>query len=581
MSTNRIEVRAETFASLFSVPNRRFEIPAYQRAYSWGEKEIKEFLDDLQQVTHNYYLGHYLFEEKDNKTLYIIDGQQRLTTCVIFFSCLHNALRQRLENGENVTVDLVLLSDRYLQDAARDTTKLKTVAGDNNFFADEIIKRLDWHGQDLDTKSKSRIRAAKKLFEAAFATISTETLERWGGVVENAAVTHLVVTDKVEAAQIFAFQNDRGKRLSNLDIIKSNFMLQILVASPNVEDGLQYVETAFATIYTSCVRIKIPEDDVLTYYWRAVSGEGYGSPKAVEGVKNALKAMEPAMRMNWIKEFVSGLAKAFDAVERIEAEPYEPAKDLKSLGNMALAYPCLIKAYGDGANRPTIERLYRFLENVTFRDLLRGGRANIELRLNQFLTDKQKKTDYMIGLMVGYLGEAGGWWEHWNDGEMKARLQTGYFYQNRVDNYLLWKYELSLASRGYNGPIKVEYRDLISNESIEHIAPQTPTEGDPCAHGYGAYDDKDVAENGIRSGEWLNSLGNLMLISGQHNSKVSNRAFPIKLASYKADNVLSQHKELENFVTDITAPVWDKAAIERRHNHIVKTAMNIWDLAKI
>jgi hypothetical protein len=573
--------KAETFESLFSAPNRRFEIPAYQRAYSWGKKEIEEFLNDLRQVAHAYYLGHYLFEKKDADTLYVIDGQQRLTTCVIFFSCLHHTLRQRLEMGEAITIDLARVADRYLEDATRKVTKLKTVKDDQNFFANEIIQRVDWLGQDLDTKSKLRIREARVLFELVFSKTATETLENWCRIVEHATVTHLVVTDKVEAAQIFAFQNDRGKRLSNLDIIKSNLMLQILVASPTVEDDIEYIEREFSKIYAGCVRIKTGEDDVLTYYWRAVSGTGYGSPQVVQGVKDTVSGYSSETRIPWIKQFVSGLAEAFRTIEKIEAETYPPAQNLKNLNNMALAYPCLLKAYADGTDRPTIERLYRFLENVTFRDLLRGGRANIESRLNQFLTDQQKRADHMISLMVGYLREAGGWWEYWNDREMQARLGSGYFYQNRIDNYLLWRYELSLASHGYTKPLKVDYRDLISNESIEHIAPQTPTDNNPCANGYGSYDDNNSPGNGIRSGEWLHSLGNLMLISGQHNSKVSNRAFATKLASYKTDNVLSQHKELENFVTDKSCPVWDKDAIERRHNHLVKKAMEMWDLSTI
>lgn len=91
---------------LFDAKNRQFEIPAYQRAYSWEEKQIKQFIEDLKTATTHYYLGHFLFETSANNTLLIIDGQQRLTTCVIFFSSLKNELTNRKQKGEATNVDM-------------------------------------------------------------------------------------------------------------------------------------------------------------------------------------------------------------------------------------------------------------------------------------------------------------------------------------------------------------------------------------------------------------------------------------------------------------------------------------------
>ena len=75
-------------------------VPSYQRAYSWDtpvEKtdrntQIDVFLSDLEEYSKSnakspYYFGHFLFEER-NKKIYVIDGQQRLTTIVIFLSAL-------------------------------------------------------------------------------------------------------------------------------------------------------------------------------------------------------------------------------------------------------------------------------------------------------------------------------------------------------------------------------------------------------------------------------------------------------------------------------------------------------------
>ena len=78
-------------------------IPDYQRGYSWEEKEVKDFWEDLELIlgNRNHYAGVLTFEQVDKNTYeqwktdnwlinerrinpyYVVDGQQRLTTAVI------------------------------------------------------------------------------------------------------------------------------------------------------------------------------------------------------------------------------------------------------------------------------------------------------------------------------------------------------------------------------------------------------------------------------------------------------------------------------------------------------------------
>ena len=81
--------------------------------------------------------------------------------------------------------------------------------------------------------------------------------------MENASITTYIVKNKLQAAQIFAYQNDRGKRLTNLEVLKAYFMLQIY-QSQNNEDDIVYVEKAFEEIYHNIVLVTVEEDNVLT-----------------------------------------------------------------------------------------------------------------------------------------------------------------------------------------------------------------------------------------------------------------------------------------------------------------------------
>lgn len=567
-----------TIQKLFDAKNRQFEIPAYQRSYSWGKTQIEQFIDDLRNASSQYYLGHFLFESSSDNTLLIIDGQQRLTTCVIFFSSLRNELSSRKQNGENVSIDLDDIADYYIRDIRKGTQKFKTVEYDNNFFVNEVIDRTD-SSQEPATRSQEKIRKAKKMFGDVLAKTETNKIERWYNLVQNATITQYVVSNKAEAAQIFAFQNDRGKALSKLEILKSYFMLQIYLSSADkdlINENIKYLENEFSTIYQRIVNVDENEDDVINYYWRAVSGKGYYSDEIVEGVKKQLS--EQADKIVWIKNFVSGVAQAFDTVLKVKKSDYSYIVNLFDLNNMALSYPFFIKCDRCKTSDDTFKRMARFLENITFRSLIRGGRADVESRLNWFLINGGTDGEINGGIdaMINKI-KTDWWWGYWSDNELMRCVDTGWFYKNRVDNYLLWKYELYLCNENHPKPHQVTFKDLIRNESIEHIAPQTPTNGDPIANGYGDYE----GESGIASGEWLNCVGNLMLISQSHNSSIGNKPFAEKLASYGKDNLLNQQKEIVDFVENKNNPVWDKTAIEKRHEKIKKAVEDIWDLNKI
>ena len=82
-----------TVKSIFD-GTRIFNIPIYQRAYSWRESNLNDYLTDIinQQVERPYFFGTFLFhnngQRSDFKIIDIVDGQQRLTTFLIFMNQL-------------------------------------------------------------------------------------------------------------------------------------------------------------------------------------------------------------------------------------------------------------------------------------------------------------------------------------------------------------------------------------------------------------------------------------------------------------------------------------------------------------
>ena len=117
--------------------------PTYKRAYPWDTetekgnipKQVNIFLSDLEEYIKSstnapYYFGHFLFEQKLDGTFGIIDGQQRLTTIVIFLSVLFSRLKQlrKLKDNEEVIYENMNKRKSYYT--------YSTVNYDNQLFRD-------------------------------------------------------------------------------------------------------------------------------------------------------------------------------------------------------------------------------------------------------------------------------------------------------------------------------------------------------------------------------------------------------------------------------------------------------------
>lgn len=564
---------------LFSL-NGVYVIPSYQRAYSWGKRQREQFIQDLREASGKYYLGHFLLETpEDSQRTFLIDGQQRLTTIVIFFSSLKNALNKYAGNPE-IEKKCSYISNRYLRDRDTEEPHLLTVEYDRTFFISEIIDREEPFiaESELNSSSKLHIRHCREYFDSVFEKEELQTLLKWMDLVERASVTEYHVTKKSEAAQIFAFQNDRGKPLSNLEVLKSYFMLQIYLREEKVARQEEYINAlndSFRNIYESIVRTSIKEDDILRYYWMAFSKYGYNTENPLVEIKAYIKTCE----LQDIIHFTRQIARTFSFVVDLQYDTNFDMMNLHRLNRMAQSYPLLIRSkIIANVSEKTYYRLVKFLENILFRAAARGGRAAIESRLHNLMLnsiDDESFNLHMNNFIEGIK------YDYWSDKELYNALNSGGIYSNhKICSYLLWRYEQSLCPPNHPST-RVNWEDIIKNNSLEHIAPQTPKDEDR-AHGYGIYVDLEHPENGISSGEWLNSIGNLLLLSQSQNSAAGNKDLTDKLVIYQKENsLIRQQQEVCDFMEDPTKPFWDKSCIERRGKHIIDCAMKIWDVSTI
>ena len=84
----------ELFNSIREEPKKFWNVPDYQRDFTWKEEQFKEFWEDLHAEHESAFFGDLLFKDEDNEHEQkdIIDGQQRLTTISIFVSVIANMI---------------------------------------------------------------------------------------------------------------------------------------------------------------------------------------------------------------------------------------------------------------------------------------------------------------------------------------------------------------------------------------------------------------------------------------------------------------------------------------------------------
>ncbi|WP_297940585.1 DUF262 domain-containing protein [uncultured Campylobacter sp.] len=167
----------------------KFEIPFYQRAYSWRKQDIEKLISDI-SAKDGHYLGDIVVKQNGDNKFIIIDGQQRLTTIYIIFM----ALRVKEKPFElDYEID------------GGDGEKL------TNFDANE---RRYTNKQILD--AVLFVKDNKALLENSF----KEKLN-------SAIFTMTIIPENIKATEYFELVNTKSIQLENHQVLKARFLNNI------------------------------------------------------------------------------------------------------------------------------------------------------------------------------------------------------------------------------------------------------------------------------------------------------------------------------------------------------------------
>lgn len=235
MADSKIQADSLNLDKIIVDKERFYQIPNYQRPYSWDKDNIAELIGDLsssflEQKEEEYFCGSLVLVKNDkDKRFDVIDGQQRLTTFTILACVIRDLYFELLEDR---TKDYIKdsISDKY----NNENEKLNFLT-DTHFQADFkntfILNKLQFEDNkniEKDFKHNKYLQNAYYIKNELSDLLKKNQINdfvKW--LYEKVILTEIVCPNEESAIRIFNVLNNRGMPLNPTDILKSSLMQQL------------------------------------------------------------------------------------------------------------------------------------------------------------------------------------------------------------------------------------------------------------------------------------------------------------------------------------------------------------------
>jgi len=555
-----------------------FFIPPFQRAYAWGRSEIERYFSDISRIIESeldsnqhdkleHFFGTVVIKEEKagfaNKSI-VVDGQQRLTTTLIFLIALRD-----VEDDENAKD---FITQNYLTNNAstyEDKIKLKQVTKDWDSYRALIKGETPNPGVIKNAYDQfSKLIGEKKKLN------STVAFEHYLQAIQRMNVAVIFLDErpfKGEDPQIiFETLNSLGKPLTLSDLVRNFVLLNMESAKqsetyentwhPKIEkiltentskffrDYLQYrtasslkvvsdnntkelykqfkefVDTEFEThndFINDITRFVIPYTQIISEQTNYPITSDITNNRVL---KELLRNIFHDIKAEAFKPFVLGL---------LEFHRYK-------IGGDSMSDDTLINS---------LESIKVYLTRRRLLGLTQGENKNIVL-LSRKIDSIKKGSVTVIELLTNLFYRL----RLPNDDEIKTSLIGLNFYEGmkKYSKYILGKIE------EHNTKVAVDFRN--PKITIEHIMPQKLSDDWKTELGD---DYKEIHK------KYLHNIGNLILT--EFNSEIGNKPFSDKKTKLSTSSL--------NYRLDIISrDSWDEQNIFEHQENMIENFLNAFPL---
>lgn len=557
-----------------------FFIPPFQRSYAWGKPELSRFFHDITRLLESELSGkepklqHFFgtlvvkreYQSLDKDIIIVVDGQQRITTTLLFLLALRDTFPMSDDEREGTDQAFFYSSDSKYEEKI----KLKQVTADWDCYKAIVTGKKAPSGLITNAYTyfcrelKALMQRVPRLETVHFVSI----LERI-----NLAVINLENDPyKGEDPQIiFETLNSLGRPLTLSDLIRNYILLGLNSEEqteayeqcwfPMIEEKLtrketsnylrdftqyklsEYLVTAsdsnakqLYSIFKERVaseyedkQLLILEISEVAHYYLAIVDPDY-TPRLTEDkrfnkeVKDLLIDIFQGIKSDPFKSFVMGLLISHQGIN----------------GKKKLSDDALLN---------TLRMIKTYLIRRRVCDLTSGENKNMPLLTKYIPEIANGETDFLqiIKQLPYFLRMP-------NDKEIRSTLETLPFY-NELRNYS----KLILGDmEKKRSKVSVDYRDPLI--TIEHIMPQKLT----------TIWEQELGEDHQEvHSKYLHNIGNLILT--EYNMEISNRSFETKKQKL-GESALSYRLDI------ISVERWDEQAILKHQEQMIQSFLNAYEL---
>jgi len=542
--------------------NAQYTIPEYQRGYSWGKEQLEDIWGDLLHLYEDdelteHFLGQVVVHN-ENKTKYIIDGQQRTSTSIIILDAFRKKFSKILENQE-ISNEYKKMAQKIIEEinvtyipsgrGPRSKKRLTMGENDKNIFENYIQK-------DMDEKieiTKSRLKKSELLiYEASifFYNKLTEFIETENNLSKSldelvklfdlfldGLTVMYVETDRLnEAFIIFESLNARGKSLDTSDLLKNHLFRigqhNLAIIKDNWSNMLSNLERVDVTSY-----IRVLWNARNTFVTKAKLYQIMRSK-----IDNAEKSLGLSRDLLEYSELYSALA---HPEELIYFDNKELTKIIVNLANIGAKtyYPIVLALQINKVSENNILLVLKSIEVLLVRNVVVGGASSNSLekefaRIAYSITHNKTNIENIIK-EIQQLTKS--------DKEFVYDFSNFIVKSPKTIRYLFRKIE------NFNeNEIKVNENN--NKVHIEHIMPQKPKDWGVVKEDHAAY---------------VNRFGNLTLLGGEYNRSATNSTFDRKKEIYKNSKIKITYNISKK-------DKWNIKDIEDRQTELAKIAKDVW-----
>jgi uncharacterized protein with ParB-like and HNH nuclease domain len=494
---------SKSIRKIFGDTDAFYEVPNYQRPYSWDDERVDQLWDDIYDSfkdwtidpnnSEAYFLGSIILI-KNNDHFDIVDGQQRLTTLTILFS----VVRDCYPNLESKTLRIL---QNCIKDSIDDKARMRftTAIDKQNEFEQTIVKKVDFDSYNEKSKKKRPYINTAMNFKKKFALLEKAEIESLlNYIFENVQIITIKCYKQSFAIKLFQVLNARGLDLTASDLIKSNLM-----SSLPFKEQEKFI-TEWRSIETLAKDMDEDLDNLFSLYLYFLKGS---NPK--QGLYEDLTKELKGRNSN---EIIFEIKKFINSYKEVMAIQHKAIYCLKYLNHQL--YWKTILASAKFQNRTDINELAIIIRNFYYSHWIAGYNTTkikqASFRLIQ-LINKDKATYEVIEAELNETAKSNN-----VSSRIKQSLMEDAYNQ-------AWLKPLLLAIEYGQVDKALSFITVSKDLHIEHVL---PIQYSKYKEWTSLYTDKEATL-------YLNLLPNLTLLSGKKNIEASNSPFSEKIDIYK------------------------------------------------